>query len=157
MNEQRHTLVTTEMGGYTCTTVIHDDALKDAPTFPELWPALLALLSAHDLYCYNAEFDREAIFSTAARSGLEVPLSVQDEQRWQCMMRAYAMYHGAWSDYWHDWKWPSLDVACEELGVAGNDFHRAVGDAMNCLGLIHALAVRADASAAPQAFPNEAL
>ena len=135
---------------------ITDDALKDAPTFPELWPALVALLGTHDLYCYNAEFDREAIFSTAARYGLEVPRPVQDDQRWQCMMRAYAMYHGEWSDYWHDWKWQSLDVACEELGVAGNDFHRAVGDALNCLGVMRALAARADASPAQEAFPNEA-
>src|SRR5260221_538629 len=135
---------------------ITDAMLADAPRFPEVWPELEQLLSTHEIWCYNAAFDWDALLSTAARYQLKVPRRIKDGRRWHCMMLEYAAYHGEYSSSWEDWKWQPLWVACKELEVEGNDFHRARGDALNCLGIMRALAARADTRPAPEAFPNEA-
>jgi DNA polymerase-3 subunit epsilon len=121
---------------------ITDAMLVDAPHFVDVWPQLTQLLSTHEIYCYNAAFDREAILYTAAHYGLEIPDPVRDRKRWHCMMLEYAHYRGEYSHYWKSWKWQPLDIACAELEVEGNGFPRAIGDALNCLWIMRKLAER---------------
>lgn len=121
---------------------ITDAMLVDAPHFAGVWPQLARLLSDHEIYCYNAAFDCEAILCTAARYGLEIPDRMRDHKRWHCMMLEFARYHSDYSPYWKSWQWQPLDIACAELDVEDNGFHRAVGDALNCLGIMRKLAER---------------
>jgi inhibitor of KinA sporulation pathway (predicted exonuclease) len=59
------------------------------------------------------------------------------------LMEHYAVYHGAWHSYFHSYTWQKLQVACHCLGVqVEGDFHRATADALNALGVLHALAAR---------------
>lgn len=134
---------------------ITDADLADAPPLSEVWPRIVEILSTHRIYCYNVRFDREIILSSAARFDLEIPEVLEKSSHWHCMMLDYALYHGEWSSYWENWKYQDLYTACRKLGVAGSDFHRAVGDALNTLGVMKALAARAGHHPAPEHFPYD--
>jgi DNA polymerase III epsilon subunit-like protein len=116
---------------------ITPDMLATAPTFPDVWPTIKAILRRYrQVLVYNSAFDRHLLTVTARRYGYKVP-----KVSWECLMEAYAVYHGAWHDYFHSYTWQKLEVACDHLGVeVSAETHRAVGDALRALGVLRALA-----------------
>ncbi len=126
-----------------------DADLASAPPLAEVWSDIVQILTTHEIYCYNVEFDRGMLLASAARFNLVIPKAVRNPQRWHCVMLDYACYHGEWSSYWEKWKYQDLFTACWTLHVAGNDYHRAVGDAQNTLGVMRALAARSGKHPAP--------
>jgi DNA polymerase-3 subunit epsilon len=130
-----------------------DTDLVDAPSFAEIWPGLAELLSQHEVWAYNAPFDLAAILASAERFKLEVPKLVQRSSRWHCLMREFATYYGAWWEYRRSYKWQDLATACEELGTPSHGYHRAVGDALNVLEVMKALATRGGTYPVPEEQP----
>lgn len=130
-----------------------DEDLKDAPSFAEVWPRLAELLAGYELWAYNAAFDRDALLSSAERFKLDVPRRLAGRKHWQCLMLEFARYHGEYSEYWGADRWQDLSIACAELGVRGNEYHRAIGDALNALGVMRALAARGGTFPAPEERP----
>lgn len=53
--------------------------LDDAPSFPEIWPRLRAVLHGHTLVAYGAKFDRRMLEQTSWRYELTPP-----QFRWRC-------------------------------------------------------------------------
>lgn len=133
---------------------ITDEMLANAPRFSEVWSDLLPLLSQYDIWCYNAEFDRDAILSSAERYHLEISKQVKNYQRWHCLMQEYAAYYGDYSDYWEDYRWQTLHLACDMLDVEGCGQHRAVGDALDTLAIMKALAGRSGMQIQPEQMPE---
>lgn len=123
---------------------ITDEMVANAPTFAEIWPELEAILSKYSIWCYNAAFDRSAIESSAYYAKVKMPKEFRRYDKWNCMMLAYAEYYGDWNDYFENYKWQQLASACQDLGVESNGYHRALGDVNNTLGVMKALAARAD-------------
>src|SRR5579875_209184 len=115
--------------------------LATAPCFPDVWPTIAAILRRfRRVLVYNADFDFRLLTATATRYGLRVPGGA-----WECLMEQYAVYYGDWSSYHQSYTWQSLDMACADLAVSVGEAHRASADALSALGVLKALAARADA------------
>ncbi|HET8628802.1 MAG TPA: exonuclease domain-containing protein [Thermomicrobiales bacterium] len=121
--------------------------VADAPTFPEVWPALLAALRGRALLAYNVSFDERLLRQTAQRHRLRLP-AVPTE----CVMRAYARFWGEPGR--GGGRWQSLDRACAQQGLPPGN-HRALGDCRATWALLRAMAARAADEPAPA--PDEAL
>jgi DNA polymerase-3 subunit epsilon len=105
---------------------ITNEHVAAAPTFPEVYPQLVALLAGRDVVAYNAAFDRSMVHAARRRYGLP-RLGVKS---WQCAMQQYSVWCGEWSAFWEDYRFQALP--------GGN--HAAAGD---CLATLHVLRVMA--------------
>jgi DNA polymerase-3 subunit epsilon len=116
---------------------ITSQLLSSAPSFPEVWPTIQAILrGSRRVLVYNAAFDRRLLAATASRNGLRLPGCM-----WDYLMEQYAVYHGAWSSYHRSYTWQKLEVACADLTITViGETHRATVDALSALGVLKALA-----------------
>lgn len=105
---------------------ITNKMIKDAPSFPDVYPHLKTVLNQKKVLIYNADFDRK-ILNCCCRL-YSLPL-LNLKERSECLMSEYAQFVGDWSDYWDDYKW-------QELG--GN--HTALGDCLKALELLRIMA-----------------
>jgi DNA polymerase-3 subunit epsilon len=104
---------------------IPDEALRTAPSFWDIYPALVRSVQGKRVVVYNAGFDEDVLVYCCALYDLPV-LPVR---RWWCAMHWYAPYAGEWSEYHGDYKWPRL----------GGD-HTALGDCQATLRLLQRVA-----------------
>lgn len=104
---------------------IHPDALTDAPTFPQVYTRLRSLLADQRVVSYNAAYDTAMLAGDCEAHGLDA-LAMDD---WECAMLQYAQYFGAWSDYWHSYRWQPL-----------NGGHSALEDCQAVLELLKEMA-----------------
>jgi DNA polymerase-3 subunit epsilon len=105
---------------------ISDEELACAPTLPEVWDRLMAVLSdKQTIITFNAEFDNSTLERDARRYRL-----VLIEREWQCLMHTYAQYVGDYSEYWHDYRWHPLP----------DGTHRALFDALAAFELMRRMA-----------------
>lgn len=111
--------------------------LQGAPSFPDIWPTICAILRRYrHILVYNAAFDRRLLTVTASRYGLRLPACT-----WGCLMEQYAAYYGAWSSYHRSYTWQRLEVACADLAITVEGAaHRATADALSALGVLKVLA-----------------
>lgn len=101
---------------------ITDQMCADAPTWPELWPQLAAVLADRPLVAFNAPFDQGRIAADCARHQLAAP-----QQRWTCLMRLDARHR-------RSNRWRTLAAA----GLGGG--HRAKDDAIAAARLLRQIA-----------------
>lgn len=104
-------------------TAIHGltmDDLKDAPTFAEVYDALLDLARGRRVVAWNAPFDERMVRQSAATWGRRERL-----KGFECAMRAYALARGLRHGR------AKLERAAAETGVlaAGRQSHRSSDDA----------------------------
>lgn len=107
---------------------IRPEDLVDAPTFGELYPAILQALHGKYLVVYNLDFDLDLVEVECLRWYCPM-LELADSD---CAMSWYAKFCGDWSHYWGSYKWQPLP---------GGD-HSALGDARATLGVIKAMAAQ---------------
>jgi len=115
---------------------ITDQALTDAPDFPDLYDAIAVLLGHRSVLAYNAGFDRRILAQTCATYGLP-PFKVA---AWDCVMERYARFWGERAHAGHD-KPQSLSTACMQQDIEMHGHHNAVQDCLLTLALIKAVAV----------------
>lgn len=84
---------------------IDEAALNEAPTFPEVYPQLAALLRDRRIVIYNADFDTAMLDGDCDRHKLP-RLKLSEVE---CAMFAYAQWYGEWSNYHEDYRWQPLD------------------------------------------------
>ena len=81
--------------------------LKDAPRFREIVPKLRDILNGKLVIAYNAEYDKQMLIQTYAKTPKE--LRKTDMQfTFQCAMDEYSHFIGEWSDYFKDYKFQKL-------------------------------------------------
>lgn len=116
---------------------ITSQMLQCAPSFPEVWPTICAILRHYRrILVYNAAFDQRLLTVTASRYGLRLPGGT-----WDCLMEQYAISYRVWSSYHHSYTWQKLEVACADLAVTvEGEAHRATADALSALAVLKALA-----------------
>ena len=112
------------------------DTVKDAPTFPEVYAELTAVLRDQTIIAYNAEFDRRMLNQTCA----VYQLARFPAAPWHCAMLRFAEYHGQWNYARRSFAWQKLSAACALMGVAPAGTHSALGDAQMTLRLVQRLA-----------------
>ncbi len=106
---------------------IYDQHVEHSPTFPEIYPLLVKLLTGRTVVIYNAQYDTGVLFSETSdfRHGLP-PIEFEST----CAMLQYAKFVGEWNEYRGDFKWQKL---------RGGD-HTAIGDCRATLNLIEHMA-----------------
>jgi DNA polymerase III epsilon subunit-like protein len=131
---------------------LRDEDVQHAPSWPDVWPQLEAVLAGRLVLAYNCEFDLRLVRQTLkahpflalgmptelvnTKSGaFELPTSPV-LRRWHCAMKAYQAHAGL------D-RWPKLVDACAAQGVPVEDLpgaHGALGDVLRTVRLIKAVA-----------------
>lgn len=115
-----------------------DDDLLDAPTFSQIYPALLEALAGRLVVAYNAEFDVRVIGHCCGLLELPSPwlppwrlqggVYLPDNAR--CAMVRYAEWSSDWSNWHGDFLWQPLPGGC----------HEALGDCQALLSLLRRMA-----------------
>lgn len=103
---------------------LSDEMLASAPTLPQIWRQITDILGGKLLVAYNAVFEKERLLQSCTLYQLP-PL----HHRWECAMKAYARFYGAWHEYHQSYTWQPLRGP-----------HRAIGDCLTCLGKIREMA-----------------
>lgn len=104
---------------------ISDAMLATAPTWPEVWPRVEALLQGRIVLIYNADFDMRMLRQSHA--AWRIPWEPPNFQA-ACLMKLYAEYHGEPGSY-GSYRWQSLEIARRQCGIRLPNTHRALVDA----------------------------
>ena len=127
-------------------TTIHgltDQDVQAAPALPDIWPELSRIFKRrHTIIAYDVPFHQRVLAFTARLYHLRLPFL-----SWHCLLEQYALY---WGEVRHDgtFRWKSLSEACQQQQVprGRTRIRRALPQAQKALGLLKALAAKADPS-----------
>jgi DNA polymerase-3 subunit epsilon len=119
------------LGAYN-THCISEDILKDCKDFRLYYDEIKDILENKNIVGYSAYFDIDMIKNTCINRNLE---NINYKKIYD-VMRNYAKYNQEWNDYWNNWKWQNLIMACCQQGITVKDSHSAIGDCKLTLNLI---------------------
>ncbi len=111
-------------------TAIHhitNEMVANAPSFPNVLPALRDAVRGKLLVIYNAQYDLRLLIQSGKARGIGVQLGIEG---FACAMLEYADWVGDWNDYRGNFRWQNL---------AGGD-HSALGDVRSTLDIIRKMA-----------------
>lgn len=118
--EKRNGIAAVDVHGITI------EALQEAPTFPETYEAIKAVLQYKDLLIYNFAYDSPLLNHVCRLHQLdEIEIRYSD-----CVMNIYAKFYGRWNNYFESYTWQPLP--------SGD--HSALGDCRATLALIKRMA-----------------
>lgn len=117
---------------------ISNAMVENAPTFPQVYPALREALQGKTVVVYNADFDSEMLHFACFRHNLP-----SIEADWHCAMKQFARYVGEVGRY-GTYKWHRLRDACVRLGVTDIPTHEGVADTLATLALVRVLSKMGD-------------
>jgi DNA polymerase III epsilon subunit-like protein len=103
---------------------ITDALVRTAPTWPEIWPQVEALLTSRRIAIYNAEYDLRLM----RQSHLAHHLTWSPAISHFCIMKLYAQFRGDWNARAGNYRWYSLDDARAQCGLDLPNAHRAQAD-----------------------------
>lgn len=85
---------------------------------------------------YNLEYDLRLLAQSLGRAP-----ETSGVRRWDCIMKLYAQYFGAWNDYRSSYTWQSLANASLQCGMQWRSkAHRALGDCRMTLDVLKYMA-----------------
>jgi DNA polymerase-3 subunit epsilon len=118
---------------------ITDAMVKEAPAWPEIWPAVQAALTGRHVAVYSADYDVRMMKQSHRHHG----------QRWQlrgasffCIMKLYAQFRGDWDDYRGAYRWHKLEEAGRQCKIQLPNTHRAKADALLARAVLQYIAER---------------
>ncbi len=109
-------------------TAIHGikmEMLESQRTFKDLHKEFFNIIKSKTVLIYNAEYDARLITQTADQDGVKL-INIDA----LCLMKAYAIFVGDWSDYHQDYTYQKLP--------AGD--HSAIGDCKATLKILREMA-----------------
>lgn len=115
---------------------IEPKMVNSSPTFEQIAPLLIALVSGKHLVSYNAQFDIHFITHMLSKYGFEVP-----EFQTSCAMENFSKWQGEWSKSKGSWKWQKLP--CLAFGEAHDSF-------VDCLSTIRLMKKMAGQDITPE-------
>ena len=116
---------------------ITEGAVRDAPMWPEVWPAVEAALRGRLVAIYNAPFDLRMIEQSHRAHGLAGWRPRSDAR---CLMELYARFRGDWSGRRGGYRWHRLEDAGWQCGIEQKQAHRARADAWLASAVLHHVA-----------------
>lgn len=116
---------------------INDTMVARAPTWPELWPQVQALLAERTIGIYNVDFDLRLLKQTHQQYGL---LWSDPTFAPFCIMQIYAQFYGEWDIQRNAWRWQSLEKAGHRFNIPLRNSHRAKDDALLARAVLHEIA-----------------
>lgn len=106
---------------------ISNEAVREAPSFAEVFEEAARLIGDRLVVAYNMDFDNRMMVQSAKAHGIEIAVGGESIA---CAMLAYAQFRGEWNGYRRSWKWHKLALAAKQCGIAiPSDLHRARVDA----------------------------
>lgn len=117
---------------------ITDDMVKNAPTWGDVEPRVIAALYGKTVIVYHAKFDRHILYNSAERAGL--PKTAWKEiSTWVCAMKAFAEFYGDWNEYYQSYRWQKLSFAAEYCNIPVQSAHNTLAGCIMTLGVIGAI------------------
>lgn len=116
-------------------TVVHgitNEAVAQAPRWPQFVPELIEALRGREVISYNAEFEvqmlKQSFLAYDMLDTYREMVDVLARPYATCAMQAYAEFWGEWSIYHHKYRWQSLSEACHQQAVQVSEAHDALAD-----------------------------
>jgi DNA polymerase-3 subunit epsilon len=100
--------------------------LKEAPSWPEVWPGVQKVLEGREVAIYNAEYDLRLMRQSHRAHGMPWMLETAS---FHCLMLLYARFYGRWNHRRGGFQWQSLEAASRQSGISLLNTHRAKDDA----------------------------
>ena len=117
---------------------ITDEMVKNAPTWPEVWPQLAVVLSERRCAIYNADYDVRLLQQSHRAHGLTWSTPLNEF----CIMKLYAQFRGDWNSRTGDYRWYSLEEARWQCGLDLPNAHRAHADTLLARAVLHYVATQ---------------
>ncbi len=117
---------------------ITDNAVNDAPTWPDVWEDIERSLRGRTVAIYNVEFDLRMMKQTHTQHWMkwELPPGTKLVD----VMELYSQYHGQWDPIRKGFRYLSLAQAGKQSGIPLPNTHRAKDDCLLTRALLHYLA-----------------
>ncbi len=124
---------------------ITDTDVADCPSFAEIWPGLLRILSGRHICAYNADYDMRMIRQSLVAHGItdwlpERVLSQGKASPHHCIMKLFAAFYGDWSEYHGNYKFKKLAFAAVTLDIPSWQEHGSLADAQAARKVLEKLA-----------------
>lgn len=116
---------------------ITDEMVKEAPTWPEIWPAVQAALTGRHLAIYSADFDVRMMQQSHRHHAMRWKLKGAS---FFCIMKLYAQFRGEWDDDRGTYRWHKLREAGRHCNIELPNAHRAKADALLARAVLHHIA-----------------
>lgn len=104
---------------------IHEHDVKDAPTFPEVWPHIQSFFTSEQLViAHNAQFDNGVLKQTLTHYGLDAPsyLSLDTVKTSRQFLPMLANH--------------KLNTVCDALNITLEHHHNALDDSLACANIL---------------------
>ncbi len=115
---------------------ISDAAVKDAPTWPEIWPQVASILATRRVAIYNADYDLRLLRQSHQVHQLAWDCAISNF----CIMKLYAQFRGEWDSRRGSYRWHALDTARYQCRLDLPNAHRARADALLARAVLHYMA-----------------
>ena len=129
---------------------ISDGDLLDAHTLIQIDQQLKTTLEGRFVAVYNADFDFRVLNQSLHARGLRGIYRNAGGPRFRegdlvvnsaCIMKMYAIWYGAWHDYFQSYTWQSLGNAIQQCGLEfDGKAHSALADARAALAVLRFMA-----------------
>jgi DNA polymerase-3 subunit epsilon len=116
---------------------ITDAMVKEAPTWPEIWPAVQAALTGRHVAIYSADYDVRVMKQSHRHHAMRWKLKGAN---FFCIMKLYAQFRGEWDDYHGAFRWHKLEEAGRHCKIELPNAHRAKADALLARAVLHYVA-----------------
>ncbi len=113
---------------------ITNDDVRHAPRWNEVYHDVLAALHDRRIVVYNVNFDKQMVTQSCEYYALDTPIA-----DWDCAMKRYAGYHGAWDGRKKWFSFVKLEKAVLTFGAKPGG-HRAAADALACRAVVLGMA-----------------
>jgi len=117
---------------------ITDALVSTAPTWPEIWPQVEAVVTVRRIAIYNADYDLRLMRQSHRAHGLAWSTPTSHF----CIMKLYAQFRGDRNSRAGDYRWHSLDDARWQCGLDLPNAHRAQADALLARAVLHYVAAQ---------------
>lgn len=104
---------------------IHERDVKDAPTFPEVWPHIQSFFTDNQLVvAHNATFDNSVLKNTLAHHGIQTPGYLTLDT-----LKTSRQFYPTLPNH-------KLNTLCDSLGIPLEHHHNALDDALACANIL---------------------
>lgn len=128
---------------------ITNAAVREAPTWEEVWPEVRSALAGRTVGVYNADFDLRMMRQSNRPYRIEWDPGLVTTE---CLMRLYARFRGEWNSRHQDFRWHSLEEAALRCRIPLPTLHRARADALLARDLLIHMALSPLSGDAPDPY-----